>query len=145
MLPILGTSKLPHVLDNLAQQTAGARESARYTAIRMENHEERENTMKAAMVDPKVACEQIIQHCEGCRIWPKNVQDWLVATLKKENGVQEVIDAAIENHANADGSDPTRVFPGAPAEMKQKTVVALLGSDLEARVKAKFPKESWSQ
>merc|ERR1740139_1498581 len=113
--------------------------------IRIEHQETREQTLQAAKVDPTVACEQIILHTEGCRMWPHPIQEWLVATLKKEHGVQELSAAMVESHANTDGADPTRVFPGASAEMKAKTAGALLGSDFAARIKAKFPEESWSQ
>lgn len=157
VLPIPGTAKLPHALDNLAsmkvsltpddmklleeiaRQTAGDRESEGYMSMRIEGQEMRAEMMKRAGSDPAVAAELITTTAEGCRSWPPDLQGWVRGLLEKEGGVQELMTALVEHHSNAEDPDPVRACPGASADFKAKVLEALPGVSFEQRLRAKFP------
>lgn len=156
VLPIPGTARLQHALDNIAsmrvalqpadmafleeiaKQTAGERESKGYINMRIEGQEQRARLLREAASSPAAAAEAITLHAEGVRSWPKASQDNLLETLKAEGGVQKIIAGLVAFHASTEDDDGSRVFPGVPVKHQDETRKALAASDFARRVRAQF-------
>ncbi|CAE8641221.1 unnamed protein product [Polarella glacialis] len=129
----LAPDEMPRKLPELVRARRLAREA--YMGVRVEGQE-----LKQVMSSesPAEAAQAVSQAAvEGWRSWPQPFQDWLLGLLQKgPEGTLEVIGALVEHNAKSDGTDPSRIFPGATAEFRRQVGEALAASDFGERMRA---------
>jgi len=95
--------------------------------------------LPSGYTDPQSFASQILDSLSLVRSWDQNAQMWLVQNLMASDGASTLIHAMVEHHAQIDGSDPSRLFPGATDAFKQQVTECLTRSDFSVRLKMQFP------